>query len=543
VVFSDRTLTVLLWSAIAATVSILALGLPPRTFFAGDSGVKLIVARNAIRHPARPLDVDLPRVDGKVAPFVDRFFVVHGDHAHAATPDVFPLLSAPFIALLGIRGDLVVPAAGFLAAIWFIAALGVELDDRRSRTWLLLVAAVCTPLLFYGLEFWEHAPAAALAAAGTTLYVRRQSARMLAASGALLAGSVLLRPEAICYAVALVVASRWLRGRFIAIEAATVAAGALLVLLPLAVMSTLASGQLFGTHIARNSVALLPGWWMNRWAYLREWLLPPRNGWLAAFVVLVLASVAASTGSDSRRKAIVRVAGVAFAAVVAFAAAIGTFDRASVWNAAPAMVAAFAIPFPNKRRGAQFLWVLAGVSFALVALVVPSDGGAQWGPRFATLSFIPLAILLADAFAATVSGSSVVGTVAVAVAIALSLTVQRRSYRDLWGSKDMYERIVEFVERETPTGSLIVTDVWWFDSITAGLYPTRQVMVADTTESVAMVWQMLAAMPRVYLVRSDADSSDGFAARYQSSGFIPTRRVRVADRSLELIELSRTISQ
>jgi hypothetical protein len=536
---SDRTGAVLLWSAIAVAVAILALGLPPRTFFSGDSGVKLIVARNAIQHPARPLDVDLPRIDGHVTPFVDGFFVLHGDHSHAVTTDLFPVLSAPFIALLGIRGALVLPVAGFLATIWFTAALGVALDDRRSRAWLLLVAAACTPLFFYGLEFWEHAPAAAAAAGATTLYVRHRSPGMLAVSGALLGLAILLRPEAVCYAVALVVGSRWLRGRFIVSEAAIVGAGALVMFLPFAAMSAWTSGRLFGTIVANDSGALFSDWWASRWTYLGVWLLPPRRAWLAAFVVLIAAAVFASA-TQSARRAIVRVAGVTFAAVIAFASAMGTFDRPSVWNAAPAAFAAFTMPLPNDRRGGPFLWVVAAVSFALVTLIAPGDGGAQWGPRYATLSFVPLAILIADAFAATVSGSRVVGTVAVAGAIALSLAVQRHAYRDLWGSRETYERIVAFVERETPVDSVIVTDLWWFDGITAGLYPTRHMLVAETAESAAQVSQMLAATPRVYLVRSDTDSFGELFVSCEGLGLSPVRRARVEVRSLELVECGRT---
>jgi hypothetical protein len=356
----------------------------------------------------------------------------------------------------------------------------------------------------------------------------------------LLGLAVLLRPEAVCYAAALLVGSRWLRGRFIASDAVIFGAGALAVYLPFAAMSALISGRLFGTHIASNSGALLSGWWIKRWAYLGVWLLPPRTAWLAAFIVLAVTGAAASAGKAVRRKAIARLAGVTFAAIVAVASAIGTFDRGSVWNAAPAAFAAFAIPLPHERRGGPFLWVVAGVSFALVTLITPSDGGAQWGPRFAMLSFIPLAILIADAFAATVSSSRVIGTVAVAVALTLSVAVQRRSYRDLWGSRYMYERIVDDMERETPDGSFIVTDVWWLDSITAALYPTRHVLVAETPESAALAFQMLAATRRVYLVRSDTDSSEELPLRCESLGLIPTRRARLGDLSLALVEYSRT---
>ena len=49
----------------------LAAGLPAGAFFSGDSGVKLIAALEAIAHPARPFETDLPRVGERATPFVD----------------------------------------------------------------------------------------------------------------------------------------------------------------------------------------------------------------------------------------------------------------------------------------------------------------------------------------------------------------------------------------------------------------------------------------------------------------------------------------
>ena len=53
-------------AALAALVLVwLASALPPDAFFSGDSGVKLIAALDAIEHPARPFDTDLPRIGSR----------------------------------------------------------------------------------------------------------------------------------------------------------------------------------------------------------------------------------------------------------------------------------------------------------------------------------------------------------------------------------------------------------------------------------------------------------------------------------------------
>src|SRR4051794_38053239 len=89
---------------LAAIVLALAAGLRPDAFFAGDPGVKLIAARNALAQPGRPLDIPLPRLNGSPVPFVSPFFTLHGDHSHAVTSELFPLVTAPLLAAFGLRG-------------------------------------------------------------------------------------------------------------------------------------------------------------------------------------------------------------------------------------------------------------------------------------------------------------------------------------------------------------------------------------------------------------------------------------------------------
>src|SRR5262245_32607345 len=83
---------------------VLARSLPAETFFVGDPGVKLIAARHAIAAPSAPLAIPLPNIGGERVPYVEPFFFVHGDHSHAVTSEIFPIASAPFVALFGIRG-------------------------------------------------------------------------------------------------------------------------------------------------------------------------------------------------------------------------------------------------------------------------------------------------------------------------------------------------------------------------------------------------------------------------------------------------------
>ena len=84
-------------------------------------GIKLIAAKNAIARPDHPLDIPLPVIGRESLPYVEPFFEVHDDHAHAVTTDLFPLVSAPFIRWFGLRGAYVLPASVFSAS-WPAAA-------------------------------------------------------------------------------------------------------------------------------------------------------------------------------------------------------------------------------------------------------------------------------------------------------------------------------------------------------------------------------------------------------------------------------------
>lgn len=534
-----------LWLMVAAGVGALAIALPPRTFFVGDPGVKLIVARNAIEHPGRPLEVTLPSIAGRPSSLVDPFFRVHGDHAHATTSELFPLASAPLIALWGVRGAFVLPAIGFLLAVGAMAWLGMELDPRRSPIALVLVGAVWTPLMFYGLEFWEHAPGVGVGALATVLLARKErSGAGLLVSGGLLGIAVLLRPEAAWYGAAVLVGMQISSGPTgpAGLKAAlTVCCGVALIAVPWVAYTFVHSGQLLGPHVGANLPTVLINWPATRLAIAREWLgaptLPATISLLAVLVCAVIANRDAGRGSSGGAWIVFLVA----VATVAVEAALQVFPRENLWAAAPAALLALATPPGEERKGRGFLASTLIVYAALVLLTAPNDGGGQWGPRYLLFGCAPLTVLMADALT-TAAFWRRVAPVTVAVVLAASLWIDRSAYRDLRRAKRAYENVVQLVERESAPDGYVLTDLWWLDQVVAALYPRPVILFTDTTTDARTALRALsdAGVGAVTIVRSAAESGkDPIASWLDASLFRVAAQRDISERSLTAYRLVR----
>jgi hypothetical protein len=452
-------------AALASLIVVtLARGLPAETFFVGDPGVKLIAARHAIAAPSAPLTMPLPSIGGERVPYVEPFFFVHGDHSHAVTSEIFPIASAPFIALFGIRGAYVLPAIGFMLAIGGCVAIGRTLDGRRPAVGLLLAAALGTPLLFYGLEFWEHAPAAGAAAIATALWLRN---RPLTA-GLLFGIAILLRPEAVCYAIAVVVASRLLASPPTTSAMGLAAAGAVVPILPLEIYSLSHFHSALPPHISSHTALMTGNWLATRAAVARHWFFPQ------AFAV------------------------------------------PDWWGVALAIAALSGILIPSNRHGRAFLIVVVAVDVGLIVLTAPNDGGGQWGPRYLLLAYLPAAVLLADATAAlsrTDLGPtlrqrvSLGGSLIIVALIVAGAWAQRDGYRRLRTTKQIYGRVLDFVRSEAPAGTTVVTDLWWLDQVAASTTEDRQFLfVAEGTRDMALRALEKSGVPRVTVFRSAEES-------------------------------------
>jgi hypothetical protein len=278
-------------------------------------------------------------------------------------------------------------------------------------------------------------------------------------------------------------------------------------------------------------------WWWDRIRTMRTWLAPAPIAWTAICLALSAAAIATKARPAAARAA--ENAGATFAAVAAVAAALGTFEAASVWSAAPAALLVIVMPGFGAREGGRFLTVVALTCSLLTLLTAPNDGGSQWGPRYLLFAFIPVSILTADALAAMARRRRVLGMVAVAVVVASSLVVQRSSYKNLRGSKQAYARLLEFVERGTASGGYVVTDLWWFPQVTAALYPTRTVLFVDSSAAARRALALLAGEVNVSVVRSAMESPpDSLDSWLEGTGFVVGRQTTSRERTLVLSQLA-----
>ena len=501
----------LLVVAFAAILIALASGLRPDAFFVGDPGIKLIAAKNAIARPDHPLDVPLPVIGRESLPYVEPFFEVHNDHAHAVTTDLFPLVSAPFIRWFGLRGAYLLPAVGFLGILAGCGWLAVALDRRRNPAFVVLVAALATPFLFYGLEFWEHAPAVALAANGTAMLVTALRGRNAAAAFAFGSGiafgvAFLLRPELAWAFVAVVAAwqmqgpesgARGNRVRLLGLALA----GFAIALAPLEIYTLRHFGRVMPAHLWANAGLLETSWVAERAHLLSAWLLP--SGWTRS----------------------------------------GPSRPETFWVAAPLILLACVPARPDVEHGGRrFLWISAALVIGLVVLTAPNDGGGQWAPRYLLFAYVPLVVLAADAVETLPRRTATVA--ALSVLLLACLWIQRIAYRDLRGTKSTYGRVVDFVTAQSESNGYVVTDLWWLDQVAASAtFDRRLVYVPDDASGRAVMQRLSRAVaPIVIVIRSETESHDVTPWR-EDTCYVVIKRETVDVRRLVAITLHHRCSQ
>jgi hypothetical protein len=412
------------------------------------------------------------------------------------TSELFPIVSAPFVAAFGLGGAYVLPALGFLAAVWACARLAVALDPRRSPTLVIATTAAATPLVFYGLEFWEHALAVAVGALATLRLVNGASTedsdfRGRALTCGLLFGiAILLRPEAGWYVVAVLVASRLLPNPLRSGAVLAIVVGVAIAMAPLEIYVVAHFGRLVAPHVA-NSLAGSGGWLTSRSAIVEAWLVNPGG--------------------------------------------------ANFWWVAPAMLLALVpLPAASRLRGRSFLMLVAGLDAALVVLTAPNDGGGQWGPRYLLFACIPLVLLATDVLQ-VITRRGVAGVAIVIVMLSACGWIQRTGYRGLRSTKVLYGHIVDVVARQVPANGYAVTDLWWLDQAAAPATERRTLLFAsDADTGRAIVRQLDAAsVPAVTVLRSRDESAD-LSAWSDGTCFVERSREELAVRGLVAIVLQRS---
>lgn len=86
-----------------------------------------------------------------------------------------------------------------------------------------------------------------------------------------------------------------------------------------------------------------------------------------------------------------------------------------------------------------------------------------------------------------------------ALILIAGLATRRAAYRELLGSKREYQRIVSATASLTSPADVILTNVWWFDSVTASLYGSREFLYLPSRSSVT---QALTELSRANVTRA-----------------------------------------
>ena len=496
-----------IWAWIAAgavLIAVLASGLPADGFFSGDPGIKLIAAKSALAHPHRAFEVDPPRIGGKPVFHVNRFFRIHDDHLDPLQSPLFPVLSAPFLAVFGLRGIYVLPALSFLLLLPLMEALRRRALPDVPPALVAAVTVLANPLFFYAFEFWEHVPAAALCASATVLAwpgAPREVTRQLLA-GAVVALATALRPEALWYLVGLVLAMRTVPA------AGTLIGGAGLVFAGAALANYLHSGNPFGAHISANLAPLPDQWLRTRLARGAVWLIPRHP---VAVVSLALVGAAMAARVLRWRHDIGQIVALTGCVLMAGAAAAGALDRQLLWHAWPLGLLLFV---PRNVTPAEWRLILIAATTATGIMVTAGhDGGAQWGPRFLLIASPVGVALAASAIYRLTRGHGPMRAIRVALVglvIAGSVMMSRRAYVEIRAAKNGYAALVADTRASVPEGAIIVTDIWWLDQIAAPLFGRNTFLVAsDENAARALLLELQAAGVKEFVL-ADADESPGY---------------------------------
>ena len=237
---------------LAACLAVIA-ATPGDAYWINDCGNKALVAERLLESGFRQADFAQPGLsvdpEGRWFPIPPPFSLRRGAEFVSAYPLAYPALAAPGLAVWGARGLRLPAALGAAVAAALLAAWLAPVLGSAGALAAGLVLGLATPLLFYGVTVWEHAPATALALAGWILLSRPKPLAWCAA-GALTGLACWLREEMALMVLAVIAAALLARAplRRVAAFAACAAAP----LAALALFNQAFYGDPRGGHVAAN---------------------------------------------------------------------------------------------------------------------------------------------------------------------------------------------------------------------------------------------------------------------------------------------------
>ncbi len=187
----------------------LQLQISDEVFFSGDAGLKLLLTKQFASGKFQ-IDLDLP-VESWVGnlwanglyPFEPPFAFHLDNRYYIQYHFIYPLINAPFYALLGWRGLYIIPLVSTWIIWWRFYVVCQSLRLGITSTSLGLATLIfASPLSLYSAMYWEHAITLSMAFYGLSIILipssEELSNRKAILSGILIGLSVWFRQELIC---------------------------------------------------------------------------------------------------------------------------------------------------------------------------------------------------------------------------------------------------------------------------------------------------------------------------------------------------------
>ncbi len=477
------SLTPIALVALAAFLGYVALSSTwPATFWSSDSALKMLQV-DALAHGR----VTIPYLGHafdptmRSAPLFGAFYEPSGDGLRLVWPLGFALLSLPLYELFGRWGLYVLPAACAAATVYASGRIAESLSLARPRASGLaaaVVVAVASPVLVYGVSFWEHAVAACLTTFAMLAVVRRR----VVVGGALLAvAAAAFRAEVYTLVAAAGMAMLVVARSHVVRFAAGVAGGSI----PLWLANVAMTGHALPLNAAKNfSQPTLTHLRESGWGSLVKYFLEPSPPWarpvaVAAAVAVVLVAAALRRPRDRAAPWVLLLLAivVSVATLASWPRSIGDghFDAPTchgLLQASPIVLLAAAFR-PSESNApvegrvlATTLVLYAPLYLAAICLTSslgPAGGFTEWGPRF-FLPFFPLAVPLAVVAVASARASESARPL-LGAAAALALV-------GAWFQLAGVERLRAYALRKEAAGEMlarapgpVVADVWFLPTL------------------------------------------------------------------------------
>ena len=222
--------------AIAISLYYAVLGLlvlRPQAVYAGDIGVKYVQAEALVANRFRSLDIPYTGAfidpERRFQPLRPPFVMFVSNTTQAIFPPASTLVQAVAVAFAGFRGMVLLTVLAAAAVLWAARRLAPPEDAAA----VVFAVGLASPLWFYGISGWEHAPGVALGTMAFALVLADRRplpfvAGLCAGAGATIRDEVILLLPGLLLAV-------WVRSRGIRPLASAVAG----TLIPLALAMAL----------------------------------------------------------------------------------------------------------------------------------------------------------------------------------------------------------------------------------------------------------------------------------------------------------------